>query len=63
MGFPKGRSGSSPIGRTRGFKPRVRYNLISYRHLDNKDVESLARRGEFPVKPLKRLFEVARAFA
>ncbi|MEE9144746.1 MAG: hypothetical protein V3U06_08280, partial [Candidatus Binatia bacterium] len=33
MGFPKGISGSSPpidrlLGRTRGFKPRVRYNLI-----------------------------------
>ncbi len=27
MGFPKGRSRSSPLGRTRGFKPRVRYNL------------------------------------
>jgi len=34
MGFPKGRCGSSPpidrfLGRTRGFKPRVRYNLIA----------------------------------
>ncbi len=28
MGFPKGRSGSSSLWSTTGFKPRGRYNLI-----------------------------------
>ncbi len=29
MGFPKGRSGSSPLWSNAGSKPRVRYNLIA----------------------------------
>ncbi len=29
MGYPKGRSGSSSLWVTTGFKPRGRYNLIS----------------------------------
>ncbi len=29
MGFPKGRSGSSSLWSTTGFKPRGRYNLIA----------------------------------
>ncbi len=30
MGFPKGRSGSSPLWSTAGSKPRGRYNLIGF---------------------------------
>ncbi len=30
MGFPKGRSGSSSLWSTTGFKPRGRFNLIGF---------------------------------
>jgi len=43
-GFQRGEAAALPFGRTRGFKPRVRYNLIAVRLETPNRIRDLQRR-------------------